>query len=124
MGRLGTGRSRVLELFVHERSLMSSSSDPKPLNSHHRDTLIQLFQHPTSHNIEWNGVLSLLEAVGTVAQLQDGRYSVTLGAETEVIDRPRDKDIDVQQIVDLRRMLTNAGYGTPVGEMEAKGKGV
>jgi hypothetical protein len=35
---------------------------------------------------------------------------VTVGAETEVFDRPRHKDIDVQMIVDLRRMLTNAGY--------------
>ena len=30
---------------------------------------------------------------------------------TEYFDPPAHKDIDTQTIVDLRRMLTNAGYG-------------
>ena len=49
-------------------------SDPVPehLNNHHRDTLLQIFQHPASHNIEWPAVLSLLEAVGSVEQRHDG----------------------------------------------------
>jgi hypothetical protein len=34
---------------------------------------------------------------------------VTVGAETEVLVPPRGKDIDPEMIVDLRRMLTNAG---------------
>jgi hypothetical protein len=34
---------------------------------------------------------------------------VTLGEETEVFDRPHGKDVDVQVLVDLRRMLRNAG---------------
>jgi hypothetical protein len=101
---------------------MSSSSQPESLSSHHRDTLLQLFQHPTSHNIEWHDVLSLLEAVGSVEQLHDGKFLVHLGAETEVITRPKDKDIDAQQVVDLRRMLTGAGYAAVVEELEAKGK--
>ena len=103
---------------------MSSNSEPDFLNSRHRDTLLQLFQHPTSHNIEWHAVLSLLEAVGSVEQLHDGKFLVHLGAETEVLGRPEKKDIDVQQVVDLRRMLTGAGYGALVEELEAKGKEV
>jgi hypothetical protein len=35
---------------------------------------------------------------------------VTLGDETETFERPRHKDIEPQQVVDLRRMLTNAGF--------------
>ena len=99
-------------------------SDPVPehLNSHHRDTLLQIFQHPTSHNIEWNDVLSLLEAVGSVEQHHDGKYAVTLGGEAQFLTRPKHKDIDVQQVVDLRRMLTSAGYRAVVDELEAKGK--
>ena len=31
------------------------------------------------------------------------------------------KDIDTQQVVDLRRMLLGAGYGPIVEELEAKG---
>jgi len=80
------------------------------LGSHHRNTLGQILQHPASHNIEWRAVLSLLGAVGSVEERHDGRFVVTLGRETEILERPRGKDIDAQQVVDLRRMLTNAGY--------------
>jgi hypothetical protein len=90
---------------------MSSTPEPAHLNNHHRDTLRQIFQHPTSHNIEWPAVLSLLEAVGTVEARHDGKYLVQLGGESEVLTRPKHKDIDVQQVLDLRRMLTGAGYG-------------
>ena len=67
-------------------------------------------------------VLSLLEAVGSVEQRHDGKYRVTVGTETEVLTPPKHKDIDVQQVVDLRRMLTSAGYRAVVDELEAKGK--
>jgi hypothetical protein len=80
------------------------------LNNHHRNTLRQILGHPASHNIEWRAVLSLLEAVGSVVKRHDGRVAVTLGSETEVLDPAGHKDIDTQTIVDLRRMLTTAGY--------------
>jgi hypothetical protein len=79
------------------------------LDSEHRDTVEQIFERPSSSNVEWRRVRSLLEAVGTVEQEHDGRLRVTLGNETEMFDRPHDKDVDVQMLVDLRRMLTNAG---------------
>lgn len=100
---------------------MSSTSDPKHLNNHQRDTLLLVFEHPTSHNIEWHTVLSLLEAVGSVEQRPDGKYLVHIGTETEVLTPPKDKDIDVQQVVDLRRMLATAGYGAVAEELKAKG---
>jgi hypothetical protein len=81
------------------------------LSSNHRDTMARIFEHPVSHNIEWQAVLSLLGQVGTVKEEHDGSYHVTLGDETETFFRPRDKDISSQQVVDLRRMLRNAGYG-------------
>ena len=79
------------------------------LNHHHRDTLERIFTHPASGNIEWRQVLSLLEAVGTTTEEPNGKLIVTLGPETEVLRPPGRKDIDRQMIVDLRRMLTNAG---------------
>src|SRR5260221_11296965 len=91
---------------------MSSVSEPQHLSNHHRNTLRQLFQHPVSHNIEWDAVLSLLEAVGSTVEQHGGKVSVTIGSETEFFDPPRHKDIDTQAVVDLRRMLSNAGYGT------------
>ena len=95
---------------------------PEHLTNHHRDTLLQIFQHPTSHNIEWPAVLSLLEAVGSVERHHDGKYTVAVGTQAEVFTPPKHKDIDIQQVVDLRRMLTSAGYRAVVDELEAKGK--
>jgi hypothetical protein len=90
---------------------MSSASDAIHLSNHHRNTLRQIFQHPVSHNIEWREVSSLLETVGSVAEHHDGKLEVTLGSETEFLEPPVHKDIDTQMVVDLRRMLTKAGYG-------------
>jgi hypothetical protein len=80
------------------------------LTHHHRDTLEKIFTHPSSGNIEWRQVRSLLEAVGTTTEEHNGKLKVALGRETEVLQPPRGKDIDQQMIVDLRRMLTAAGF--------------
>jgi hypothetical protein len=85
------------------------------LNNHHRDTVEKIFSHPASGNIEWPRVLSLLEAIGTVTQEHNGKLKVALGPETEILHAPRGKDIDVQTVVDLRRMLKQAGFA-PSGE--------
>jgi hypothetical protein len=79
------------------------------LNHHHRVTLEKLFSHPLSGNVEWRQVLSLLEAVGTTTQEANGKVRVELGGETKVLQPPAGKDVDRQLLVDLRRMLTNAG---------------
>jgi hypothetical protein len=99
---------------------MASTSEPLHLNNHHRNTLRQIFQHPVGHNIEWRAVVSLLEAIGSVVEHRDGKVAVTLGSETEFFDPPAHKDIDTQTVVDLRRMLTTAGYGTQVTDVEGK----
>ena len=79
------------------------------LDGKHRQTVEQIFNRPSSGNVEWRRVRSLLEAVGTVAEEHNGRLRVTLGDETETFDPPRGKDVDKQMLVDLRRMLTRAG---------------
>jgi hypothetical protein len=79
------------------------------LDAHHRATVAKIFGHPVSHNIEWHDVLSLLQSVASVTRRHDGRFTVTLGAETETLDAPRGRDIDEQMVIDLRRMLRGAG---------------
>ena len=69
----------------------------------------RIFGHPVSHNIEWHDVVSLLGKVGTVVQEPNERWTVTLGTTTQTFDQPRHHDIDVAQVVDLRRMLEAAG---------------
>ena len=92
-------------------------SEPVHLSNHHRKTLQQLFEHPASHNIEWRAVLSLLEAVGSVANRQGGRVAVTVGSRTEDFKTAGRKDADVDDVVKLREMLSSAGYaaGAPGG---------
>ena len=55
---------------------MSAIFEPEHLSNHQRDTLLQLFQHPTSHNIKWQDVLSLLETAGEVEPSRDGKTAV------------------------------------------------
>ena len=93
-----------------------STTDGEPrLDGHHRATLERIFARPTSHNLQWHDVLALLERVGTVEERHEGRYSVTVGAENELFDVLRHRDLDDQQVVDLRRMLSGAGYGPDEG---------
>ena len=99
---------------------MSSASGPAHLSNHHRNTLRQLFQHPVSHNIEWHAVVSLLEAVGSTVEQRGGKVAVTVGSQTEFFDPPAHKDLDTQAVVDLRRMLSRAGYGADAGEGAAR----
>ncbi|BDX33520.1 hypothetical protein TUM20985_40670 [Mycobacterium antarcticum] len=85
------------------------------LSSHHRLTIDSIFTHPAGANVEWQRVLSLLENIGSVTKQHNGKFAVTLGPETEVFEAPRGKDVNQQLVVDLRRMLTQAGFA-PSGE--------
>ena len=80
-----------------------------PMSGRHRDTVEKIFG-PGSHNIEWREVEALLDAVGTVTREHNGKLKVTLGPETEVLPAPHGKDVEVQTVVDLRRMLKQAGF--------------
>jgi hypothetical protein len=101
---------------------MSSTSGPKHLSGHHRDTLLQIFEQKTNYNVEWHDVMSLLAAIGSIEQQHDDMFLFRIGQDTEVLRRSEDKDIDGQQLVDLRRILTSAGYDTMAAELEGKGK--
>lgn len=80
------------------------------LSKHHRTVLRQIFEHPTSHNVEWRAVTSLLESIGTVEEHR-GKFAVTIAGETEHFEPAGNKDVDVESMVKLRRMLGVAGYG-------------
>ena len=80
------------------------------LSSRHRDTVERIFSHPPNRNIEWREVVSLLETIGSVSHEHSGKLKVTLGPETEVLPAPHGKDVEVQVVVDLRRMLKQAGF--------------
>ena len=101
---------------------MSSPAQPAHLSNHQRNTLNQIFQHPGGQNIEWRAVLSLLEAVGSAEDQHGGKVAVTIGSQTEYFDPPPHKDIGTQAVVNLRRMLTKAGYGAGGADAGANGR--
>jgi hypothetical protein len=80
------------------------------LDHRHRDTLEKLFAHPTSANIEWRRVLSLLEAAGGTVEEHGRKVEVQLGGQVAFLEVPHGKDVDRQLIVDVRRLLTDAGF--------------
>jgi hypothetical protein len=90
---------------------MTSQFEPERLASHHRNTMRKMFQHPTGNNIEWHDVVSMLRAVGTVEQHHDNSVKVTIADQSQVFGIPRDKDIEMETVLDLRHMLAAAGYG-------------
>jgi hypothetical protein len=89
---------------------MASTSGPAGLNSHQQNTLRKIFRHPAGHNIEWRAVVSLLEAIGSVEEHRDSKVAVTVGSQTRFFDIPSGKDIDTDTVVDLRHLLSAAGY--------------
>lgn len=101
---------------------MSSPSQPAHLSNHQRNTLRQIFQHPAGHNIEWRAGLSLLGAVGSAEERYHGKVAVTIGSQTEFSNPPRHKDIGTQAVVNLRRMLTKAGYAADAADAGANGR--
>lgn len=80
------------------------------LGENHRNTLRQITEHPTSGNVEWHDVLSLLRAVGDVTVEHNSKVKITVGTETIVVSPPRQKSIDEALLVELRHLLHAADY--------------
>ena len=89
---------------------MTSSPESPHLDNRHRNTLRQIFQHPVSHNIEWHAVTSLLDAIGTVDVHHDGQVAVRSGRNARSSPIPRARTSTSRWCVDLRRLLSKAGY--------------
>lgn len=80
------------------------------LSHRHRNTIEEIFRTPTSENIGWHAVRTLLEKIGEVEQVHDGKMKVTVGSESEALQVPHGKQLDVEQVLDVRRMLAAAGF--------------
>ena len=89
---------------------MTDATAPEHLSQHHRTTLQHIEDHPTTHNLEWNDVIGLLNEVAEVTEEHDGKFVVKLGEGRIVLTKPKHKDVDEQMVLDLRRLFRDAGY--------------
>lgn len=96
---------------VRIRVFAMSDSEPAHLTSHHRATLAKIFQHPVAHNLEWPDVYSLLNAVAKVNEKHDGKFEVVLNGQSETLEKPKRKDLEAQEVLDVRHLLERGGFG-------------
>jgi hypothetical protein len=78
--------------------------------------MTKILQHPVSHNIEWNDVLSLMNSVGDVEEKHGGKFTFSVNGESLTLERPSHKDLDTQAVIDLRKLLTNANIDPAPGD--------
>ena len=122
------GVAQLVEHFTRNEGVIGSNPiagfQAMHLSNHHRNTVAKIFDHQSSGNVEWREVRSLLDAVGEIDQEHDGKLRVKVGPETEVIEVPKHKDIDRQLIVNLRRMLSQAGLepGAPAATEDERSR--
>ncbi|MFD1713796.1 hypothetical protein ACFSBZ_04865 [Amnibacterium flavum] len=89
---------------------MSDATGPGHVSQHHRATLEHIEHHPTTHNLEWDDVIGLLNEVADVREEHDGKFVVKLGDDRITITKPRHKNVDEQLVLDLRKLFKDAGY--------------
>jgi hypothetical protein len=79
------------------------------LNHKQMNVLHKVYAHPVTHDLTWHNVRTLLDAVGEVEEKHNGSWRITIGEQPEVFDPNHGKELTVEQVMDLRRMLTAAG---------------
>lgn len=79
------------------------------LDHHNRQTAERIFRHPTSHNIQWHDVISLLDQLGETRETSHGSLEVTIGDEVDFISGPRHRELTDDHVAQLRRLLRKAG---------------
>lgn len=79
------------------------------LNHKQMNVLEKVYAHPVAHNLTWHDVRTLLDAVGEVEEKHNGSLRITIAGQVEVFDPNHGKDLTVEQVMDLRRMLTAGG---------------
>lgn len=83
-------------------------TEAKKLDHHNRQTAERIFRHPTSHNIQWHDVYSLLEAIGEGRETKHGSYEIKVGDALGILHGPMGRDLTEQHVVDVRKVLRQA----------------
>jgi hypothetical protein len=75
----------------------------------HERTLGMVFDHPTSHNIEWKDVIHMLNQLGTTEDAGHDGLRVTVNGKTVVFHHAYQKTLDDEQIRQMRHFLHDVG---------------
>jgi len=76
------------------------------LDGHHQRTYEAIFRHPTSHNLEWHDVRSLLDTLAEVEEKHNGSLHVSRNGTQTILHPPKHKDVaSVEDVLAIRRFL-------------------
>jgi hypothetical protein len=79
------------------------------MDHHNRQTAERIHRHPTSHNIQWHDVQSLLDFVGECRETSHGNVEVTCGEITGFVNGPIHRELSIDQVVQVRHFLRDIG---------------
>jgi hypothetical protein len=86
------------------------------LHGSHQSTYDALFQHPIARNLQWRDVWSMLKAMSDADAVEEnnGNLKVTRNGQTQVLHRPRGKDLaDEKELMQIRHFLERSGALVP-----------
>ncbi|NEU14924.1 hypothetical protein G3T14_23010 [Methylobacterium sp. BTF04] len=89
------------------------------IHGHDRTTLAQIFNHPTSHNLEWRKVVAFVDRFGSAEEKSDGKWTLSLGGREWTFPQPHHKDMDPREVERLRHLMEDAGLSAFSTEMLA-----
>jgi hypothetical protein len=75
-----------------------------------RRTLQAIYRHPIAHNLGWADVVALFGSLGTVDQKSHNEITFGIGGAHHRVSKPHSKDITVDELLEFRRILTQAGW--------------
>jgi hypothetical protein len=75
-----------------------------------RRTLDGIFRHPLAHNLAWREVLALFRVIGGAEEKANGDLVFSAGGEHMTVKSHHTKDLTGQVVIDLRHLLTHAGW--------------
>jgi hypothetical protein len=81
------------------------------MGTKHRRTLEAIFESPIRSNIPWQGIESMLEAMGAeISEGEGSRVRIALNGVRAVFHRPHpQKETDKGAVKSMRRFLNEAG---------------
>ncbi|MCJ2013586.1 hypothetical protein [Methylobacterium sp. J-076] len=87
------------------------------IHGHDRTTLAQIFNHPTSENLEWREVVAFVDRIGSAEEKANGSWSLSLGGRAWTFPQPPHKDMDPREVERLRHLLEGAGLSAHSTEL-------